>query len=741
MTTLPQTTTVRVPRTTGPSTLMVPGMGMPSGQMHAAAGQMSGTDIWRVLRANMVMILATVITFAALGVAAYFYLGKYYPRFTSVGYIEVQPFVGIDLLQQQTGMVDRAAIELDQRTQAAMLQHESLISAVVQKSQPLRGTNWFAQYTNDIKGAKADLQDRLTVTPMPDTRLIKVSVGYSDPRDAKVMVEELVNQHLTQQAARRLDTQLRRSQSLNQMKVETQIRLSVLNDELRQRGSKLAVDAMGVPGHVNSKEQEAVQLGMHLIEQRARLDAAKSSSDRASVQLQAGQDPADIDEMLARDPLLASYRQTLDASDVGLAEMEKLGPGHPVVKQMKARREAYLKKYDDLRAEQAAKYRASYMEHLKSTLTIEQLGVDRLAKQVDEVSADLSNLTGDLNIYLTKLEEQKSVRDTLQKIGKELDDIRAYAGRADQAGVSWSQLPEVPDSPSFPKLSITLMLAIMLGLGLSVGLAFLREMLDTTVRSPRDIARIGQLNLLGIVSDEQDDPQVAGVRLPLAIFEAPQSIVAEQLRQIRTRLQHSVSLDSTRAILVTSAGPDDGKTTIACNIAAGLALNGRRTLLIDANFRRPQLHNVFGIDNDKGLANALASPDDFASFAKPTAIPNLSVMPCGPKPPNATELLESQLLIDLIDRVLDEYDQIVFDSGPLLFVSESVALAPRVDGVVTVVRASQNSRGALQRVRDTLRQIKAQQIGVVLNAVKAQGGGYYAQNIRTYYEYQNLPTK
>ena len=315
-----------------------------------------------------------------------------------------------------------------------------------------------------------------------------------------------------------------------------------------------------------------------------------------------------------------------------------------------------------------------------------------------------------------------------------------YQSRADQAGVFWAQRPDIPDRMSFPKLPVTLAVSILLGLALSIGLALLKEMLDTSVRSPRDIARIGQLNLLGMVPDEQDDPQIAGVRLPLAIFEAPHSIVAEQLRQIRTRLQHSVSLDTTRAILVTSAGPDDGKTTIAANLAAGLALNGRRILLVDANFRRPQLHSVFSVTNDKGFSNALAAPTDFAQFVKETSIPNLAVMPCGPKPPNATELLESQLLIDFIDHVLDDYDHIIFDSGPLLFVSESVALAPRVDGVVTVVRAGQNSRGALQRVRDTLRQTKAQQIGVVLNAVRAQGGGYYARNIRTYYEYQGETT-
>jgi polysaccharide biosynthesis transport protein len=113
------------------------------------------------------------------------------------------------------------------------------------------------------------------------------------------------------------------------------------------------------------------------------------------------------------------------------------------------------------------------------------------------------------------------------------------------------------------------------------------------------------------------------------------------------------------------------------------------------------------------------------------------VLPSGPKPANATELLESQLLIDFIERALEEYDHVIFDSGPFLFVSESVALAPRVDGVVTVVRARHNSRGLLQRLRDDLRKSKAEHLGVVLNAVRAQAGGYYNRNIKTYYAYQN----
>jgi capsular exopolysaccharide synthesis family protein len=501
------------------------------------------------------------------------------------------------------------------------------------------------------------------------------------------------------------------------------------------------MDALGVPGHLNATEQRAAQLSGELSKMQGLAESTKAIYETAAGQIRAGQEPPAIDEMMARDPLVASYRQQVDSIDIALAEFQKLGEDHPYLKQLNGRREASMKKYIDTRAEQLGKYRSSLLDKLKTDATMSQMAVDSQNKALDQVRNELAALTEDLNVYLSTMEEEKSIRDTLKSIEKELDDIKAYNLRADQAGVFWSQKPDVPDTMSFPKLSLSLAFSIMLGLALSLGLAFLREMLDTSVRSPRDIARVGQMNILGMVPDEGDDPAVAGVRLPLAIFEAPNSAFAEQLRQMRTRLQHTVSLDTTRAILVTSAGPEDGKTTIACNLAAGLALNGRKILLVDANFRRPQVHNVFAMANDQGFSDALNAPDGFAAFVKPSSIPNLAVLPSGAKPGNATEMLESQLLIDFIDRALDEYDHVIFDSGPMLFVSETVAMAPRVDGVVTVVRAQQNSRGALQRMRDALRQIKAQHIGVVLNAVRAQGGGYYAQNIRTHYEYQGLPAK
>ena len=245
------------------------------------------------------------------------------------------------------------------------------------------------------------------------------------------------------------------------------------------------------------------------------------------------------------------------------------------------------------------------------------------------------------------------------------------------------------------------------------------------------------MSLLGMIPHENDDPQLSGARLPLVIYEAPTSIMAERLRDVRTRLQHTASLDTTRSILVTSPGPGDGKTMVAANLAAGLALNGRRILLVDANFRRPELHKIFGFENTAGFGDALSDVSLFPAAVREASVPNLSVMTSGSKPGNATELLESQLLVDFTERALEEFDHVIFDSGPMLLVSESGALAPRVDGVITVVKARASSRGVLQRMRDSLRSLKAEHLGVVLNGVRTQAGGYYAGAIKTYYKYQN----
>jgi capsular exopolysaccharide synthesis family protein len=357
--------------------------------------------------------------------------------------------------------------------------------------------------------------------------------------------------------------------------------------------------------------------------------------------------------------------------------------------------------------------------------------------QADDAARSLGEISGKVAKYYTLEKQREAATQELERINKQLELLTTGQQVKLEGKVSWARKPELPTAPSFPKLKIILPISLAIGLMLALGIAFLREMTDTTVRSDRDIVRVGQIQLLGMVGDEAQDPQATGARLPLVIFDAPHSITAEQLRQVRTRLQHAASLDTTRSLLVTSPSPGDGKTTIACNLAAGLALNGRRILLVDGNFRRPEIHKVFGLSNEQGFSTVLNGALTFDEAVQETQVPNLAVMTAGAKPINATEMFESQLLVDFIDRALEEFDHVIFDSGPMMVVSESAAMAPRVDGVVTVVRAQNNSRGLLTRMRDTLRALKAEHLGVVLNGVRAQGGGYYGRNIKTFYEYQN----
>jgi capsular exopolysaccharide synthesis family protein len=741
MTTLPQTP-MRLQRPNAAGTIMVPGSGggmmPPSPLMQPAQPTITPGDLWRIVRANLWIILSLLVLSLVGGYFVNGYLDRYHRKFEAIGLIKVEPGMTTSNPLTGVGAGDNNLnnISLELRTQLQLLRHDSLYSDVFLNSESrIKNTSWFAQFNNNVQEAKKALAEEIESAVIPDSRLISVSMSYSVPKDCSDIVYDVIQQHLRNQRRETQNDQIKRLSLLNEMLGRYDNRLNELAREQRERQIRLNMDGMGTSGKLGIKEMnmtarvgQQVELTMKGQMLRAQIDTMKKQNERGDI-------PASIRLEVDKDPLIVDMERQLGAME--LVPPDPATAGHPNTIRTMAAITALRNRLETIRSQKVASAMVAATEALETEIAANEQALKTITEAVEKSNAELSRLNNDLSVYLSNQDEEKLLREQKKEVKESLDLLRATSGQQELATVSWAQQPQTPEVPSFPQLKFTLAAALAIGLALSAAIAFLREVTDTTIRSPRDIHRIGQMTFLGMVPHESDDPQAAGARLPLVIFDAPTSMMADQLRQVRTRLQYAASLDTTRSILVTSPGPDDGKTVLACNLAAGLALNGRRILIVDADFRRPALHKIFELDNARGFGDVLQDVNLFDDCVRPTQVPNLSVLPVGSKPGNATELLESQLFVDFIERALDDYDHVIFDCGSIMVVSEAIAMAPRVDGVVTVVKARSNSRGLLQRMRDTLRQLKAEHLGIILNGVRAQGGGYYGRNIKTYYAYQD----
>jgi len=220
-------------------------------------------------------------------------------------------------------------------------------------------------------------------------------------------------------------------------------------------------------------------------------------------------------------------------------------------------------------------------------------------------------------------------------------------------------------------------------------------------------------------------------REPAELFTLrdPRSPIAEAYRALRTNIQFS-SLDTVlRTVLVTSAGPAEGKSTTLANLAVVTAESGTRVLAVDCDLRRANLHTLFGLDNTEGLTNFILAEGTGPLPAQPTGVPNLQVLTTGPLPPNPSELLASRQMARVLDVLRDAADLVLFDAPPVVAVTDAAILAPRMDGVLLVVDAGTTRRDWARRARAQLEKVNARLLGVVLNnaQVDTQLYGYYAQ--------------
>ncbi|TFG47753.1 MAG: polysaccharide biosynthesis tyrosine autokinase, partial [Candidatus Brocadiia bacterium] len=314
--------------------------------------------------------------------------------------------------------------------------------------------------------------------------------------------------------------------------------------------------------------------------------------------------------------------------------------------------------------------------------------------------------------------------------------------------VSMGEAP-LPKEMSFPSAIIFFPGGTMLGLLLGIGLAFLIELLNDLVRTPRDVVRHLRIPLLGVIPDESEDDELEGEDLRQIVHSLPNCIISESYRGFKTNL--SLSGDETAKVLfVTSGMAGDGKTSVAINLALSFAADNKKVLLIDSNFWRSTLHKVFpnkvigdklseeASDSIVGLSTFLAGGCDAGRIIRSSGVQSLDIVDAGSMPSNPTELFGNSRMRQFIDNCRKRYDYVLIDGPPVLLVSDAKILSKHSDATVLVFNAQATRRGAAQRTIRELRDVNSKIAGCVLFSVKSLKGGYFHEQFRYYQEYHKL---
>jgi polysaccharide biosynthesis transport protein len=279
---------------------------------------------------------------------------------------------------------------------------------------------------------------------------------------------------------------------------------------------------------------------------------------------------------------------------------------------------------------------------------------------------------------------------------------------------------EVPRGPFSPNIPRDLMMALATSLLVSVGLAFFFEQIDNRIRTPQEMKAYLPVPFLGMVPATPKN----GPANPLINGEVPANF-AEAIKTIRTNLLFSSAEDGLRTLVVTSAGPGEGKSIVAANIGLAMAQAGQRVLLIDGDMRRPRVHEIFGVDQEPGLSNVLTGNAKMADSLRKTAVAGLWTMASGHIPPNPAELLGSRRYIDFLAQLNEHFDWVIVDSPPILAVTDSAIAGRHASGVVYVVASDKTSRQAAQEAMSQLEAAGVHIIGSVLNRVDLVKHPYY----------------
>jgi succinoglycan biosynthesis transport protein ExoP len=697
------------------------GAGMPP--VSSAGGARSGLtpkDIVQILRKRKWLILVCLVFFTGSAVGATILWAKYAPSFTATALLEVvnnerDPW-GAPGETFSPGMKERL------ETEANLVRGDAIIQRALQ-SEDARKTRWFEE--NENRNPNQLLKQALSVSPVRDTRLIRVSVTVNNPRDAATLATAVAEAY-----------QIHSDLDMGEAYVKQLDRLGSERDRLKEEISQLETQIKDMARQSDAQERQAkygrvvTELTSTMLELRRMLTDAENNlrelrSLQASdalvsagvVQAQLWNDKGYV-QLKAQELNLNNEIKTL----LDMYEMD-----HQQV-QRSMKRFARVQEEIALFEANATKGVVDNAQEIVTLLTTELDAVEaELQKNITELR-ELSRRMAELELFKSK---RLAASTDLTRIETGIMETRLMQDR--NRSVALARAAEPPTERSQPKFEFMVPAGVVLGLIIGIGITVLLELADTSIRRPSDVSTRVDLPLLGMIPHADDlEDDIDDVYL--AMETHPDSPFGESMRQIRTRLVFSAPMDEQRSLVITSPSPEDGRSVVAVNLAITMAQAGARVLLVDANFRQPRISQLFEA-GQKGLSDALTAQANWSDLITEVRT-NLYVMASGPLPPNPAELLGSDQMRQMVAEMSERFDRVLFDVGPALVVSDAMCLASMTDGVVMVLRAGVNSLGVAQRTRNTLKEANGHILGVVLNGVRAMAGGYLRKHYETFYEYR-----
>jgi Mrp family chromosome partitioning ATPase/capsular polysaccharide biosynthesis protein len=735
-----------------------------------AVNALTPKEILIMLRQHIWLII--LLTFAGLvaGGLSWYLFKRYLPKYTATAYIEVLSPVIKDPTRIGEAASDRENRYVYRMSLATLIGQQGMLNILLQ-SEKIKQTKWFTRFGasgsekttgRGIEKGLKDLQKNMVASADRERDFILVSmtcVGYDEGvKESALIANEMVNLFLKSRGEKEKGDVRQKVQALREQREAVMQELSTYQTTLNNIMTTTGFTDLGEHSYQDVFTQRVV-----LLEEESSTLMLDMSDTMAQIKMLERQASGPIEEMTSRiietDPVVAMLNQQTVMLNVALASgLIKYGENHRIVLQLQeqldeinSQKQTRTMEIGEIIRQSNLRSGQDVLDMLKAKLA--QLQASRKEAEIQKQKIDLAKVQ-----YEETITKREEAQGRLAELKASIEKYDVILNDPETPKVKIAAAAEEPLGVSFPRLEVFLPGGTVLGLLLGLALAFAIEFLNDLVRTARDVARFLHIPLLGVIPDSNEDDQLDGIDPSLALIKSPYSVVGEAYRNFRSNLRLLLPATS-KSILVTSGFAGDGKTSVAVNLAVSLAAQGKKILLIDANFWQPKLNVIFPKPNHRqtpvkkqdsapeengetnehvelGLSTVLAGLCGYHEVIRPAGISNCDLVDSGLLPPNPAEMLSSVQMEQFIKHQSERYDYVIVDGPPELLVSDVKSLARIVDGTILVFNAANTKRGTAQRIIAELRQVNANVLGCVLFAVCSMKGGYFKEQYKAYQEYQ-----